>query len=71
MTKKLKKKDNSMDGHYESILGEISNLIDAARRSGARSVYCIMTAAYWLIGRRIVEFEAKRSSSRRVWGKAA
>jgi len=59
MTKKLKKKDNSMDGHYESIHGEISNLIDVARRSAARSVNCIMTAAYWLIGRRIVEFEQK------------
>ena len=46
-----------MDVHYDSILGDISNLIDAARRSAARSANCIMTAAYWLIGRRIVEFE--------------
>jgi len=59
MTKKLRKKDNSMDGRYESILGEISNLIDVARRSAARSVNYIMTSAYWLIGRRIVEGEQK------------
>ncbi|MDP3029028.1 MAG: PDDEXK nuclease domain-containing protein [Deltaproteobacteria bacterium] len=49
--------DSSLDVYYDSILGEISNVIDAARRSAARSVNCIMTAAYWLIGRRIVEYE--------------
>ena len=59
MTKKPTKPDSSPNLHYESILGEISNLIDAARRSVARSVNFIMTAAYWLIGRRIVEFEQK------------
>ena len=59
MTKKLKKPDSSLDIHYDSILGDISNVIDAARRSAARSVNCIMTAAYWLIGRRIVETEQK------------
>jgi len=32
-------------------------LIAAARNAAARSVNCIMTATYWLIGRRIVEFE--------------
>lgn len=48
-----------MEIHYDSILGDISNVIDAARRSAVRSVNCIMTAAYWLIGRRIVEFEQK------------
>ena len=59
MTKKLKKQDNILDVNYESILEDISNVIEAARRSAARTVNCIMTAAYWLIGRRIVEFEQK------------
>jgi len=59
MTKSLKKQDNRQDIHYESILGDISNVIDAARRSAGRSVNCIMTAAYWLIGRSIVVFEQK------------
>lgn len=45
--------------HYDSILGDISNVIDTARRSAARSVNSIMTAAYWLVGRRIVESEQK------------
>ena len=34
-----------------------SKIIDAARDSVARSVNAAMTAAYWLIGHRIVEFE--------------
>ncbi|OIP92312.1 MAG: hypothetical protein AUK26_04945 [Syntrophaceae bacterium CG2_30_58_14] len=46
-----------MTVQYDSILGDISKLIDGARRSAARSVNCVMTAAYWLIGKRIVEFE--------------
>jgi predicted nuclease of restriction endonuclease-like (RecB) superfamily len=59
MTNKPTKRDQSLEVHYESILGDISNVIDAARRSAARSVNYIMTSAYWLIGRRIVEGEQK------------
>jgi predicted nuclease of restriction endonuclease-like (RecB) superfamily len=59
MTKKAKRPSSSLDVHYNSVLGDISSVIDAARRSAARSVNCIMTAAYWLIGRRIVEYEQK------------
>ena len=32
MTKNLKKQDNRLDIHYESILGDISNVIDIAKR---------------------------------------
>ena len=35
----------------------MSEIIDAAKGSATRSVNAAMTAAYWLIGRRIVEFE--------------
>ena len=35
----------------------MSRIIDAARHSAARSVNAVMTAAYWMIGRHIVEFE--------------
>ena len=42
---------------YEAVYGDVSKIIDAARESAARSVNAAMTAAYWLIGRRIVEFE--------------
>ena len=57
MTKNLTKPKSGLDLHYDLILGDISNLINEARRSAARSVNCIMTAAYWLIGRRVVEYE--------------
>jgi hypothetical protein len=32
-------------------------LLEAARRAAARSVNALMTATYWEIGRRIVEFD--------------
>src|SRR3972149_8992979 len=59
MTNKPTKHPSGLDVPYNSILGDISTVIDAASRSAARSVNCIMTAAYWLIGRRIVESEQK------------
>lgn len=40
-----------------SIFGDVTRIIDAARQSAARSVNAVMTAAYWLIGQHIVEFE--------------
>ena len=55
--KKPRIKAGQLDARYESIFGDVSRIIDAARRSAARSVNAIMTAAYWLIGQHIVEFE--------------
>lgn len=51
MTKKIEPKENDLSVQYDSILGDISTLIDGVRRSAARSVNCVMTAAYWLIGK--------------------
>ena len=45
------------DAPYQSIFGDVSEIIGTARESAARSVNAAMTAAYWLIGCRIVEFE--------------
>jgi predicted nuclease of restriction endonuclease-like (RecB) superfamily len=44
-------------GHYGGLVTGISELLDQARRSAARTVNSILTATYWEIGRRIVEFE--------------
>jgi len=44
---------------YGGLLGGITELLEAARRGSARAVNAIMTATYWEIGRRIVEFEQK------------
>ena len=42
---------------YRGIHGDIVALLENARRAAARSVNALMTASYWEIGRRIVEFE--------------
>lgn len=55
--KRATAKAHELDISYEAVFGEVSKIIDAARDSAARSVNASMTAAYWLIGRRIVEFE--------------
>jgi hypothetical protein len=42
---------------YSGIHGDIVALLEAARHAAARSVNALMTASYWEICRRIVEFE--------------
>ena len=42
---------------YGAIQAAIVLLLETARRAAARSVNAAMTATYWEIGRRIVEFE--------------
>ena len=42
---------------YGAVHGDIIALLETARRTAARSVNALMTATYWKIGRRIVEFE--------------
>ena len=54
---------------YEAVFGDVSKIIDAARESAARLVTAAMTAAYWLVGRRIVEFE-QSGEERAEYGKA-
>ena len=49
--------DGELDRTYRTVFDDVSRVIDAARESAARSVNAAMTAAYWLTGRRIVEFE--------------
>ena len=53
----LRRSSLSHDAPYQGVFGDVSKIIDAARDSAARSVNAAMTAAYWLVGRRIVEFE--------------
>ena len=50
-------KADELDAQYHSIFGDISSIIDEARQTAARSVNAVMTAAYWMIGQHIVEFE--------------
>lgn len=54
---------------YSGIHGDIVALLEAARRAAARSVNALMTASYWEIGRRIVEFE-QGGQERATYGQA-
>jgi len=53
---------------YATVLSDVTELMEAARRAAARSVNAVMTATYWEIGRRIVELE-QRGESRAEYGK--
>ena len=52
-------KNTSAIAGYERILDEMIELLESARRASARAVNALMTATYWEIGRRIVEYEQK------------
>jgi predicted nuclease of restriction endonuclease-like (RecB) superfamily len=44
-------------GEYDGLVGDISALLEQSRRTTARAINSILTATYWEVGRRIVEFE--------------
>ena len=46
-------------GDYNRLLGDLVSLLETARRTSARAVNGVITATYWEIGRRIVEFEQR------------
>ena len=54
---------------YSVVHADIVAVLEAARRAAARSVNAVMTASYWEIGRRIVEFE-QGGRGRAEYGKA-
>jgi predicted nuclease of restriction endonuclease-like (RecB) superfamily len=64
MTDKLEALQN-----YSAIRTEIVALLHAARTASVRSVNALMTATYWEIGRRIVEFE-QQGQERAEYGEA-
>jgi len=45
------------EGDYGRLVSDIFVLLEQARRSAARTVNSILTATYWEVGRRIVEYE--------------
>lgn len=57
--KKLAKKKAAVEPvpGYDVLFSELVQVIEDARRAAARSVNAVMTATYWVIGRRIVEVE--------------
>ena len=58
-----------LDAPYQVVFGDVSKIVDAAKDSATRSVNAAMTAAYWLIGHRIIEFE-QSGEERATYGTA-
>lgn len=54
---------------YDEVLSDLVELLNTARRAAARTVNSIMTATYWEMGRRLVEYE-QGGRSRAEYGKA-
>jgi predicted nuclease of restriction endonuclease-like (RecB) superfamily len=55
--KRRKATELAATSDYDDVLTGVVDLLEAARRTSARAVNAVMTAAYWEIGRRIVECE--------------
>jgi predicted nuclease of restriction endonuclease-like (RecB) superfamily len=55
--KRIPAKRNNRLSDYDAILTEITDVLEAGRHAAAWAVNSVMTATYWQIGRRIVEFE--------------
>ena len=55
--------------NYSAIRTEIVALLHATRTASVRSLNALMTATYWEIGRRIVEFE-QQGQERAEYGEA-
>ena len=67
--KKLREKAivQTPSAEYGGLIGGIAELLETARRTAARTVNALMTATYWEIGRRIVEFE-QEGATRAAYG---
>ena len=53
-TAKVSTKEN-----YSTLVSDLSGILESARKVSARLIKSILTAAYWLIGYRIAEYELK------------
>jgi len=54
---------------YNSVRDDIVTLLDQAKSTSVRAVNIVMTAVYWSVGRRIIEFE-QHGASRAKYGGA-
>ncbi|MCX5797977.1 MAG: DUF1016 N-terminal domain-containing protein [Proteobacteria bacterium] len=45
--------------NYSALITDLASLIEQGRRAAVRYVNTTLVATYWLVGRRIVEFEQK------------
>ena len=54
---------------YNTFLKDLVTFLDQSRRQAAQAVNAVLTATYWEMGRRIVEFE-QHGKDRAEYGKA-
>jgi hypothetical protein len=54
---------------YKGIHSDIIAILEISRRAAARSVNAVITATYWEVGRRVVEFE-QGGENRAAYGQA-
>ena len=57
----------SLDPAYAGVFDDVAALLQNARAASAKSVNALMTATYWLVGKRIFE-EEQRSEKRADYG---
>lgn len=57
------------NGHYSTLIADLDVLIEQGRKAAVRSINMALVSTYWLIGRRIVEFEQK-GKERAEYGEA-
>lgn len=70
MAKRRKKTELAVAAvEYDGLVGGISELLEQSRRTAARAVNSVLTATYWEIGRRIVEYE-QGGKARAEYGEA-
>jgi predicted nuclease of restriction endonuclease-like (RecB) superfamily len=69
VAKRAKVADHRELPAYGDLVDEIAEILETARRASARAVNAVMTATYWEIGRRIVEYE-QRGKERAEYGAA-
>jgi predicted nuclease of restriction endonuclease-like (RecB) superfamily len=56
-----------MSTGYQALLSSVSELLQRGRQSAAKSVNAVLTTTYWLVGRRLVEYE-QGGKERAVYG---
>ncbi len=70
-----KHREEQSPAGYDLVLTDLVTLLKESRHAVARSVNSVMTATYWLMGRRIVEVEQgavrERSTARQCSGDSA
>ena len=49
--------ESKLSTEYQALLSSVSALLLRGRQNAAQSVNAVLTTTYWLVGRRLVEFE--------------